>query len=94
MKDGWSRDKKRGSHRYDRIPIQLFDIISLDSPFDYKLKYLPESLFEAEFTTADFAREARTSRQAAYYALTVLNAANVVSKVGKKGNSYLYKCLL
>lgn len=94
FRDGWSRDKKRGSHRYDRIPIQLFDIVSIDSPLDYKTLYLPEALENEEFTTTDFAEAAHVGRKSSYSAVTVLTAANVLEKCGKKGRSFLYRCIL
>ncbi len=94
LKDGWSRDKKKGSHRYDRIPVQLFDIISLDSPEDYMRLYLPDPLRSKEFTTSDYASEAHAGKHAAYYALTVLTFAGVLEKCGKRGNNILYKCIL
>lgn len=94
MQDGWSRNKKRGSHRYDRIPIQLFDIISFDGPRDYMLMFLPEPLREAEFTSAEYASAAHIGKQLAYQAATVLTFAGVLEKIGKRGNSILYKCIL
>ena len=94
FRDGWGRGGKRGSHRYDRIPIQLFDIVSLDTPNDYKNLYLPEQLVGETFTTAEYADAARIGRKSAYYAVTVLTAANVLEKCGKRGNSFLYNCIL
>ena len=94
FRDGYGRGGTRGSHRYDRIPIQLFDIISLDSPQDYKDLFLPETLFSGDFTTADYAKESHVGRGVAYHAVTVLTYANVLSKVGKRGNSILYRCIL
>lgn len=94
FRDGWSRDKKRGSHRYDRIPIQLFDIVSLDTAADYMEHFLPGTLRRDPFTTADYAEAAHTGRGAAYHVLTVLTAAGVLEKCGKRGNSILYSCIL
>lgn len=94
LRDGWSRDKKRGSHRYDRIPIQLFDIVSLDTADDYMELFLPEQLRSGSFTTTDYASVANVGRDASYHALTVLTAANVLEKCGNRGKSILYNCIL
>lgn len=92
-RDGWSRDGRRGSHRYDRIPIRLFDIVCLDEKEDF-LMFLPDKLREIEFTTAEYAAAALKDKNSAYCALTVLAAEGVVEKCGKRGNSFLYKCIL
>lgn len=41
--DGWSRDRKRGSHRYDRIPVRLRDRMVLTCPQDY-MQFVPADL--------------------------------------------------
>ena len=92
-RDGWDRSGKRGSHRYDRIPIKLFDIVCLDGPQDY-LQFLPESLRGDPFTTTEYAHAMKVGSKTAYYAVTVLTAAGVLEKCGKRGNSILYKCII
>ena len=95
MKDGWGRGGKRGSHRYDRIPIQLFDIVSIDSPEDYKNLFIPPELFDVPFFTASDYREASDKgEKSAYYALTSLTAANVLEQCGKQGRKILYRCII
>ena len=54
--NGWSYDKKRGSVRYDRIPVGIRKIVELDCPQDY-MQFVPEGL-EKNFTSADFANAA------------------------------------
>ena len=46
--NGWSKDKKRGGERFDRLPLRLEDEVVLDSARDY-LQLLPLELAE-EFT--------------------------------------------
>ena len=41
--NGWSKDRKKGSHRYDRIPIGLFDEVRIETRADY-LQFLPDGL--------------------------------------------------
>lgn len=49
--NGWSYDKKRGSVRYDRIPVGIRKVIELDCPQDY-MQFVPDGL-ENNFTSAD-----------------------------------------
>lgn len=90
-RDGYARNGKKGSHRYERIPIQLFDIFSIDSPADYSV-FLPQQLRgEEPFTTGDYGRIMGTGSKASYYALTVMTCAGLLRKEGKRGRSQLYK---
>lgn len=89
-KNGWSRDGKRGSTRYERIPIDLIDIISLDSPADY-LSLLPDSMKNAnEFTVRDFSEAVKISRRNAYMALSAMTAAGAIKKDRRRGNVDVY----
>ena len=89
--NGWSKNKKRGSERYDRLPLRLEDEVILDSVQDY-LQLLPLEL-EENFTSADFAKIAKISRDLAGTTLLVLWQLGLVERTGKKGNSYLYRVL-
>lgn len=87
--DGWSRNKKRGSHRYERIPLRLRDRLVLTCPQDYMM-LVPEGLPE-NFTSADFARAVRFSKKGISTVLLLLTEMGVVTRIGKKGHSYLYQ---
>ena len=86
--NGWSYDKKRGSVRYDRIPVGIRKIVELDCPQDY-MQFVPEGL-EKNFTSADFANAAHIDRQTAASVLAMLNYREQVKRVGKTGNAYIY----
>lgn len=86
--NGWSRDKKRGSARYDRIPTELVKEISIDCLQDY-LQFLPFDLPE-QFTSAEFARAVHITKPLAQVSLNLFHYVGVVERVGKKGNSFLY----
>ena len=86
--DGWSRDKKRGSHRYDRIPLRLQDRMILECPQDY-MQFVPEGLQEP-FTSAQFAKAAGFRKDGFSTVLLLLTEMGVVERIGKKGNAYLY----
>jgi hypothetical protein len=86
--DGWSRDKKKGSTRCDRLPIRLVDEIFIAGIRDYT-KLIPESL-GIEFTSKDFKSASGLSLHASQTALNVLNYVGAVKRTGKSGKSFLY----
>ena len=87
--NGWSRDKKKGSSRYDRIPLCLTEIAVIERPEDY-LQFVPISL-EETFTTKDFAKAAHISQGLAGVVLNILYYMEIIERTGKKGNFYLYQ---
>ncbi len=86
--DGWSQDKKKGSTRCDRIPIELIDEISITCQEDYKL-LIPATLTDS-FTSKDFKKASGLSISQSQTALNVLHYVGAVDRIGKKGNSFLY----
>lgn len=87
--DGWSRDRKRGSHRYDRIPVRLRDRMVLTCPQDY-MQFVPADL-EEPFTSAEFAKAVGFRKKGFSTVLLILTEAGVVERIGKRGNSWLYR---
>ena len=86
--NGWSRDKKKGSARYERIPTDLFRIEEFSADADY-IRYIPDS-FVSDFTLAEFAKETRVSIREAGGILRVFMDRGLLERTGKKGNAYLY----
>ncbi len=87
--NGWSKDKKKGSTRYDRIPTQLVEEVQINCLEDY-MQFVPYEL-EEDFTTKDFAKAAHIPTRLAQTVLNILYHVGTVERVGKKGNAYLYK---
>lgn len=87
--NGWSRDKKRGSSRYDRIPVSIEKELEFTCPQDY-MQLIPYELKEP-FTVADFGKEVHIRRELAGTVLNILNYLEVIEKDGKKGRAYLYR---
>ena len=83
------RSKKRGASRYDRIPIALKEELVVASAEDYRF-FIPDDLPEC-FTSKDFQKVSKLTLPKAQTALNILNYIEVVERVGKKGNSYIYK---
>ncbi len=87
---GWSRDKKRGSRRYERIPLGIIDEKVYSSKEDY-LEFLPEGL-PNEFAASDYMKLMKLSSYGAYSALKILAHLGFLEKSKeKKGRSYTYK---
>ena len=90
--NGWSKDKKKGSHRMDRIPLKINDIVEINCIDDY-IKMFPDNLPD-QFTVKDFASASHINRRISTLALNILNHIGAVKRVGKSGNAFLYKkCL-
>ena len=87
--NGWSRDKKKGSHRYDRIPSNLVEEVAVDSVRDY-MQFIPYEL-EEPFTSEQFAKAAHIRRNLAQTVLNILTHVECVERVGKEGKAILYR---
>ncbi len=89
--NGWSRDKKRGSSRYDRIPTELVEEVDITRIEDY-MQFVPYDL-EEEFTSKEFAKAAHIPVKLAQTVLNILYDIGTVTRTGKKGREYLYTVL-
>ena len=87
--NGWSRDKKRGSERYDRIPTAFAEEVCIDCIRDY-MQLIPYELPE-QFAVKEFAKCAKIPARLAGTVLLIFNDLELVSRVGKSGNSYIYE---
>ena len=87
--NGWSRDKKKGSSRYDRIPLRITKEVRFESPEDYQI-LLPDSL-KGEFTCAEFAKAVKINNRQANVVLNVLFYLDAVKRTGKRGRAFVYE---
>ena len=87
--DGWSRDRKRGSHRLERLPLSLQRELWLREKADWRAM-LPEGLPEG-FTRQEFAKLGRFSERQSGAALKVLCQMGLAERCGKRGRAYLYR---
>ena len=88
LQNGWSRDGKKGSERYDRIPLKLQEETNIDDVRDY-IQFVPNQL--EEFTSKDFAKETKTSLRQAQTVINILCYLGCIIKTGKSGRSNLYR---
>lgn len=87
--NGWSRDRKKGASRYDRIPTQLAQEYEITRPEDF-MQFVPLEL-ESGFTSREFAAAAHISPSLAQVVLNILHYMGTVIRTGKKGRHYLYE---
>lgn len=86
--DGWSHDKKRGSHRYDRNPVGLYDEILLSTRDDYSA-LIPES-FPEPFTVKELADKLHVRKSKMGICVNVLASLGIIQRVENIGRSYAY----
>jgi hypothetical protein len=87
--DGWSQNKKKGSSRYDQIPLKVIRTIDLKDAGDYA-SLLPDDL-PATFTTKDLHLQAHISLKRAQIACNILSHLEAIQKTGKQNKMITYQ---
>ncbi len=88
LADGWSRDGKRGSNRYDRFPTALLDDVTLATAADYARYFLPDTIPVGEpFTAAMYAKATGIRGKATYSTLRLLCQLGLLRETEKIGRS-------
>lgn len=87
--NGWSRNRKRGSSRYDRMPLALHDEVVIERTEDF-LQLVPYELEDA-FTVGEFAKAAHIHRDLAGVTAPLLMHMGLLARTGKRGREYLYE---
>ncbi len=86
--DGWSKDKKKGSTKTDKIPTSPVAEWRIDTQEDF-LRFLPDDLPET-FTSKDVSALCKIPAQTASTLLNILYDLKLIDRIGKAGNAYLY----
>lgn len=81
---------RKGFERVNQIPRKINHIYDIYKPSDFKDILLKYNLKE-KFTSKDFSRSTKLTIKKATTVLNVLTHLNVVERIGKERNSYLYK---
>lgn len=92
--NGWSNDKKRGSHRYDRFPTELRREYIFNGPKDYEAiisGYISSGLLNELFLCSELSKAAKVRRSYASYALNVMSYMNILVSDTKQGRSKQYR---
>lgn len=90
MQDGWGNGGKRGSNRFDRVPITLIGEVDLASPDDYAFYFLPENLPQ-KFTVAEYSRATAIRGRSAYSAVKMLCELGLLEFDEKIGRAQGYR---
>ena len=94
MQDGWGRDGKRGSNRYERIPTALCGRVDLRTPADYAAYFLPQeptAFPDGYFTAAGYARLTGIRGRTTYGILHLLEKLELIREDGMEGRSRRYR---
>lgn len=89
--DGWSRDKKRGSHRYEILPMSLLDTCYFREKGDFAAAFPTDTRLDGAFTAKAFGKVTRLRGYALYNALAVFEALGVIEKCGREKRAALYR---
>ncbi len=89
--DGWGKGGKRGSHRFELIPMELLDTYCLHTVADYAALFPEAEALNVPFTAKSFGRVSRLRTYAIYDALAVFEALGVIERCGKEGRATLYR---
>lgn len=87
--NGWSRDRKKGSCRYDRIPVAMADEVRFDRIEDY-MQLIPYDLSEP-FTVLEFAGAVKIRKEEAQRVIHILHYLNLLIRCEKRGRAYTYR---
>lgn len=86
--NGWGEKKKNHASKYDRVPSRVVRELHMECPRDY-MQFIPIEL-EGEFTVKQFAKVAKCTGAQASVTMNILYEMEVVNRIGKKGNAYVY----
>ena len=89
--DGWGGGGKRGSHRFELMPLSLLDTYYFSTMGDYAALFPENEEFRAPFTAKAFGKTTRLRGYALYDALAVFEALGVIERCGKQGRATLYQ---
>lgn len=91
VRDGWGKNGKRGSHRYDRVPVSLYDMKFLHTREDWATLIPPD--LEEPFTSGDL----KAALSKGNYGVDFSTWCLLLREVGaielmpeKRGRSFLY----
>lgn len=82
--------RSSGYIREKQIPKKIEAIYDFNSKIDY-IRFLDSLNLDSEFTSLELKKAAKVNKNLATLSLNILTYLEVVERIGKKGNSYIYK---
>ena len=90
-RDGWGNGGKRGSHRYDRIPLSLLGTAELSTAADYATYFLPTDKLPDPFTAAQYAKATGIRGRSTYSLIHLLEHLGLIQAADKIGRSQTWR---
>jgi len=91
--DGWSKDRKKGATKVERIPVEMGETIEIRDVDDL-IKLIPEELHSIEFSSAQFGKAVKLNGLKQWCALKLLCHVGVLEceDMGSgRAKKYVYK---
>lgn len=88
--NGWSKDKKKGSRRFERIPVDVCSMIRLETKDDFMELIPSPEVLPDPFTMKEFMKVTKMSYGDTQKSTKVLVDLGVLSKTDKRGRSDQY----
>ncbi len=88
--DGYGKEKKSRASKYERFPTQLLGDVCLREPEDYAFYFLPDTIKDAPFTAAEYAKAIGIRGKAAYGILHLLVKIGTLREGEKLGRSMTF----
>lgn len=82
------KQSRKGYIRLERVPTELVDEIYIDCPSGF-VAFFPDNL-KSPYTCAEYAAETGIDQNTARLMLYTFTKADIINRVGKRGNAYLY----
>ena len=89
--NGWSKDRKKGASRFDRIPLRIVEEVDVTCLQDY-MQFVPYDLPE-EFSVKEFAKAAHIRADLATTVVNILYHVGAIDRIGKKGRAFVYSVM-
>ncbi len=84
-----SLSRKRGSTRFERMPVEIFEMYDFKTADDY-ISLIPFDS-EREFTAKELAAVMKFRGRAVSAMIKVLMKVGAIVRIGKRGNAYIYR---
>lgn len=85
FRNGYSKDKKKGAERYERVPVSLLGDHRYQTPSDFA-GLIPENL-PSPFTAKEFSKCTRLRGKKLYAAIHALTALSLITPAEKRGRA-------
>lgn len=90
--DGYGASQKKRATKIDKEPTEIIGYTAIRNKEDF-IKFIPETLRNKEFTSSEYKKVIKSNDKYLSSGLKILREIGIIQIVGKKGNSFVYKCI-